>query len=92
MHINTAVAIKPYFMSSLLYVLYFFIYVYSSITPEIQNFQSKDPKRFAFHIFFFNAVFITVYHVKAFQDDITANYFPSDCITLYNIQIEMMNR
>ena len=92
MYINTAVAIKPYFMSSLFYVLYFFKYAYSSITPEIQNFHNKDPKRFAFHILFLNAVFITIYHVKAVQDDITANTFPSDCITLYNIQIEMMNR
>ena len=92
MHINTAVAPKPYFMSSLLYVLYFFKYVYSSITLKIQNFHNRYPKRFAFHILFLNAVFITVYHDKAVQDDITVNYFPSECITLYNIQIEMMNR
>ena len=32
-----------------------------------------------------NAVFITVYHVKDVQDDISEKkLFPSDCITLYN--------
>ena len=79
-------------MSSLLYVLYFFKYVYSSITIKNQNFHNRDPKRFAFFILILNAVFITVYHVKAVQDDITGNNFPSGCITRYNIQIEMMNR
>ena len=69
MHTITTVALKPNFMSSL---LYFFKSVYSTVTLKIQNLHNKDPKRFTFHTLFLNAVFITVYHVKDVLDDISA--------------------
>ena len=38
--------------------------------------HNKDPKRFTFDILVLNSVFITVYHVKAVQDDISAKSVP----------------
>ena len=76
MHTNTKITLKPNFVSSLLYVLYFVKCAYSSITLRNQNLHSKDLKRFALHIFGLIAVTITVYHGKAVQDDISVKTVP----------------
>ena len=76
-HTNTTVALKPNFMSFLLYVLYFFKYVYSSITLKIiKIFIIKIPKDSLFIFLGLNAVFITVHHDKAVHDDISAKAVP----------------
>ena len=67
MHANTAVALKPNFMSFLLLCApYFFKYTYSS----------KIPKDSLFIFLVLNAFFITVNHVKAVQDDISTKTVP----------------
>ena len=57
--------------------LFFFKYTFSSITVDIQKLHNKYIKRFKLFIFFFlNAVFNTLYHVKAVQDDIYVKTVP----------------
>ena len=51
MLMNTTVAIKPNFMSSMLLCAVLFNYAFSSITSKIQNLHNKDPKKFAFAYF-----------------------------------------
>ena len=51
MHINIGVALKPKFMSSLLYrVLNFLKYAFSSTTLKILNLHSKSPKILAIYM------------------------------------------
>ena len=57
------------------YVLYFFKYAYSSNTLKILKFHNKDPNGFAIIFLVLNAVFITEYHSKAVQDDISEKNF-----------------
>ena len=74
---NTAVAQKlNFFEFFCCYVLYFLKYAYSSITLKFKIFIIKIPKDLLCIYLFFYAVFITVYHFKAVQDDISAKTVP----------------
>ena len=77
MHTNTTVALKPNFMSSLLYsaVLLKNIHILQSLL-KIKIFIIKIPTDLLFTCLVFNAVFIILYHVKAVQDDISAKSVP----------------
>ena len=72
MHINTTVALKTNFMSSLFAVLCC-IYLNTHIIQSLFKFEIfiiKIPNDSPFILLVLNfAVFITVYHVKAGQDD-----------------------
>ena len=75
MHTNTTVALKPNFMSSLL--LYILLnYAYFSITLQFKIFIIKIQRDSLFIFLVLNSVLITVYHVKAVRDDITAKTVP----------------
>ena len=77
------------------YVLYFCKDLYIvHILQQLINlkiFIIKIQKYLLFKFLVLNAVFITVYHVKAIQDDISAKLFPSDCITVYCLHGKMLN-
>ena len=75
MHTNTTKALKPNLMSSLL-LCAVFLYAYSSIILKILNLRNKDPKISLFIFLVLNALFTTVYYIKAFQDDISARTVP----------------
>ena len=61
----------------LLVFLCFFKYAYYSLTLRLHKiFIVKIPKDSRFIFLVLNAVFITVFHVEAVQDDISAKYFP----------------
>ena len=64
MHTNTTVALKPNFMHFLQSLLKF------------KNFLINIPKDLLFIFLVLNGIFFTVYHVKAFQDDISAKSVP----------------
>ena len=57
-------------------VLYFFKYAYSSITLRFKMFITKFPTDSLLIILVLNAVFITIYDVKAVQDVISAKIVP----------------
>ena len=79
MHTNTIVALKPNFMSSLLLCAVFLkicIMYILQLFLEFKIFIIKIPKNSLFIFLVFNAVFITVYHVKAAQDDISTKTVP----------------
>ena len=78
MHTNTTtVALKPNFMSSLLlYAVFPKICIMSSITLKIKNLHNIDPKSSLSSVFVLIAVFITLYHIKGVQDDISGNAIP----------------
>ena len=73
---KTRVVLKPNFMSSCSYAMYLLIKCeFSTIIFLNQNLHDKDFKIFYFHTVGYT-VFIHVWHVKAVQDDISANTFP----------------
>ena len=76
MDTNTTVALKSKLMSSCCYGVYFFEHSFSSITIEIKNFIINVPKDSLFIVLVLNAGFITVYLVKAVQDDISSKTVP----------------
>ena len=77
MHTYTTVAIRPNFMSS---VLLCAVFLYICLNFKIFIIKIQKDSLLIFLVL--NSVFITVYHVKAVQDDISVKLFPSDCIIL----------
>ena len=49
--------------------------------PRFKIFIINSPKDSLYMFLVSNVVFITVYHVKAVQDESPQKLFPSDCIT-----------
>ena len=79
MHTNTTVALKPNFMSSPCYVLYFSKYAYSSITLKIKNLHDKDPKKFALKFFFSKMLSSSLFTMlKMSKTTSSKNLLPSD--------------
>ena len=84
MYTNITIALKPNFMSSLLFMLYLFKYGFSSISRKTQNLHKKDTERFAFHIFLSKMLSSLLYFMlKLSKTTSPQKLFPSDCITLY---------
>ena len=70
MHTNSAVALKPNFMSS--WLLFTLNMHNLRALSKFKIFILNISKDLLYIFFILNAVFITVYHVKAVQDDISA--------------------
>ena len=75
MHTNTTVALKLNFISSLLCCISLNSHILQLLF-KFKIFIIKIPNDSPFILLILNAVFITVYHVKAVEDDISVNAVP----------------
>ena len=76
MHNKPKVALKPTFFEPLVVMCYISLKKYFSITLKFKIFITKIPRDSLFIFLVFNAVFVTLYHVKAVEDDISAKTVP----------------